>query len=84
MTKKLFVVEVVYEAYVWAEDDVEACYMDSEIARTELFPKTSAREVQSNVLGWEPDACVYNSEGKDIELRDALINFQVSTPTKIP
>jgi hypothetical protein len=72
MTKKLFAVEVVYEAYVWAEDDAKACDMGNEIARTEDFPRVSAREVQSNVLGWDPKACVYHNEDWDIELRDVL------------
>ena len=72
MTKKLFVVEIVYEAYAWAEDDAEACDMYSEIALIENFPRVSAQEVQSNVLGWDPKACVYHNEGGDIELRDVL------------
>ena len=72
MTKKLFAVEVVYEAYVWAEDDAKARDMGVEIARTEDFPRVSAKEVQSNVLGWDPKACVYHNEDWDIELRDVL------------
>ena len=72
MTKKLFVVEIVYEAYAWAEDDVEARDMAYEIACTEDFPRVSAQEVQSNVLGWDPKSCVYHNEGGDIELRDVL------------
>ena len=72
MTKKLFAVEVVYEAYVWAEHDTEARDMAYEIARTEDFPRVSAREVQSNVLGWDPKSCVYHNEDHDIELRDVL------------
>ena len=72
MTKKLFVVEIVYEAYAWAEDDAEARDMAYEMARTEDFPRVSAQEVQSNVLGWDPKANIYHNEDGDIELRDVL------------
>jgi hypothetical protein len=76
MAKKLFAVEIVYEAYVWAEDEAEACDMHNEIARTEDFPRVSAVEVQSNILGWDPRSCVYHNESGDIELRDVLVNTQ--------
>lgn len=76
MAKKLFAVEIVYEAYVWAEDEAEACDMHNEIARTEDSPRVSAVEVQSNILGWNPRSCVYHNESGDIELRDVLVNTQ--------
>jgi hypothetical protein len=76
MAKKLFAVEIVYKAYAWAEDEAEACDMHNEIARTEDFPRVTAVEVESNVLGWDPKCCVYHSDSGDIELRDVLVNTQ--------
>jgi len=76
MTKKLFAVKIVYEAYVWAEDDAEACDMHNEIADTEDFPRVSAVEVERNILGWDPRSCVYHNDRGDILLRDVLANTQ--------
>ena len=76
MAKKLFAVKIVYQAYAWAEDKAEACDMHNEIASTEDFPRVTAVEVESNVLGWDPKCCVYHNDSGDIELRDVLVNTQ--------
>ena len=78
MAKKLFAVQIVYDAYVWAEDDSEAIDMHDEITRTEDFPSVTAHEVSSNVLGWDHDCCVYHNGDGDIRLGEVL-----PTPTTL-
>ena len=79
MTKKLFAVEITYKAYAWAEDKFDAENLASEIVDTESYPDIEIDEVDSNVLGWELECCVYHDEGGDIQLRDVLFPSQVPT-----
>jgi hypothetical protein len=79
MTKKLFAVEVTYKAYAWAEDKFDAEGLVSEIVDTESYPDIEIDEVDSNVLGWELECCVYHDEGGDIQLRDVLFTSQAPT-----
>jgi len=72
MTKKLFAVEITYKAYVWAEDRLDAERFVSEIVDTEEKPDIQVDEVDSNVLGWDLECCVYHDESNNICLRDVF------------
>jgi hypothetical protein len=67
MTNKLYVVEVSYKAYVWAENDTDAVDMADEIVKTE-DPTVSAMETQRNTLGWQEHCLVYHSGDEEISL----------------
>lgn len=69
MTKTLYLVEVSYSAYVWAESEEDAKDMADEIVDTEDYPAISAREAQRNNLGWKENCLVYHSGGEDITLK---------------
>jgi hypothetical protein len=72
MTKKLFIVEITYQAYAWVEDSSEAEEMAREIVNTEDYPDVLVTEAKSNTLGWDLKSCVYHNDKKDIMLRDVL------------
>jgi len=71
-TKKLFAVEITYKAYAWAEDEIEAEDLARNIVDTESYPDIVISEVNSNVLGWDPDCCVYHEGSSDVRLREVL------------
>lgn len=68
MEKKLYVVEINYQAYVWAEDDSEVEDFANEIVATER-PSIWSEEVKEgkNPLSWEADCLVY-TDGPEIEI----------------
>ena len=68
MEKKLYVVEINYQAYVWAEDDSEAEDFANEIVDTER-PSIRSEEVKEgkNPLSWE-DYCLVYTDGPEIEI----------------
>lgn len=68
MTNKLYVVEVSYKAYVWAESDTDAVDMADEIVKTEDHPIIILREAQKNTLGWKENCLVYHSGDEEITL----------------
>ena len=72
MEKKLYVVEIGYQAYVWAEDDCEAEDFASEIVANEL-PSIWSEEVKQgkNPLSWQSHCLVYN-DGPEIEISRIL------------
>jgi hypothetical protein len=70
-TKQLFAVEITYKAYAWAEDEIEAEGLVSDIVNTEE-PSIVISEVNSNVLGWDLDCCVYHEGSSDVRLREVL------------
>jgi hypothetical protein len=72
MTKKLFAVEITYKAYAWAEDEIEAEGLVSDIVDTESCPDIVISEATSNVLGWDLDCCVYHEGSSDVRLREVL------------
>jgi hypothetical protein len=74
MTKKLFVVEVTYKAYAWAEDKFDAEGLVHEIVDTESSPDIDIEEIDSNVLGWDLGSCIYHDEKRDIRLREVLVS----------
>jgi hypothetical protein len=75
--KRLYVVRVVREAYVLAEDESEAAEMQGEIERWE----TAEVEVSSGaekLYGWsqDPERClVYHNGADDITLAQARRDF---------
>jgi hypothetical protein len=71
MTKKLFAVEITYTAYAWAEDEIEAEDLVSDIVDTEE-PSIVISEATSNFLGWDLDCCVYHEGSSDVRLREVL------------
>lgn len=70
--KKLYVLEVLYQAYVWAKDEDEAQRFDQDIQHE--TPEVWAQEVISspNPLGWEPECLVYHMGTEDVRLSDVL------------
>ena len=72
MEKKLYVVEINYQAYVWAEDDSEAEDFANEIVANEL-PSIWSQEVGEgkNPLSWRSHCLVY-SDGPEIEIGQIL------------
>lgn len=76
MAKKLFVREITYRAYVYAEDGFEASDYDIEIVSDSLTPSESLTELvdpkRPNPLRWDLDCCVYHSGSGDITLRELL------------
>lgn len=72
MEKKLYVVEVNYQAYVWAEDDCEAEDFANEIVSTEK-PSIWSQEVEAgkNPLSWQRHYLVY-TDGPEIEIGKIL------------
>jgi hypothetical protein len=71
--KKLYVVEVTYRAYVWAEDEDNAEEFASEITADEE-PEVSADQVRSgtNPLNWGKPCLVYHDERYAMELGEAF------------
>jgi hypothetical protein len=84
MTKKLFTVEVTYKAYAWAEDKFDAEGLVSEIVDTESYPDIEIEEVDSNVLDWDLESCVYHNEKRDIRLREVLVSPRLATKEGCP
>lgn len=69
--KKLYVVEVVHRAYVYAESEKDALQFSSKVKDTEVgIP--DARPVTSNVLNWPLSCLVYHSGATDLALADVL------------
>jgi hypothetical protein len=68
MTNKLYVVEVSYKAYVWAENDTDAVDMADEIVKTEEHPIIIIQEATRNTLGWKEHFLVYHSGDEEISL----------------
>ena len=73
---RLYVVRVMREAYVLAEDEAGAEAQADEIARWE-DPTIEVGTGKERLTGWEPaDKClVYNDEGRDITLAQARQDF---------
>ena len=73
---RLYVVRVMREAYVLAEDEAGAEAQADEIARWEQ-PTIEVGSGAERLDGWEPaDRClVYNDEGRDITLEHARRDF---------
>ena len=73
---RLYVVRVMREAYVLAEDEAGAEAQADEIARWE-DPSIEVGSGAERLNGWEPaDRClVYNDEGRDITLEAARRDF---------
>lgn len=73
MTKnKLYVVEVSFTAFAWAESSEEAEDFADEIVATEDSATVEATETDINSLGWDLDALVYHKGGVELRLRDVL------------
>lgn len=70
--KQLFVVEVTYKAYVFADDVSDAREFIDEIKDTEQFDFYNIRKVDKNVLGWPIHALVYTDSDEEIDLHTAL------------
>jgi hypothetical protein len=71
--KKLYVVEVAYGAYVWAEDEDNAEAFADEITAGEepevlVYPVASG----SNPMDWAKKCLVYHDEKYDMTLGEAL------------
>lgn len=73
---RLYVVRVMREAYVLAEDEASAEAQANEIARWE-DPSIEVGSGAERLDGWEPaDSClVYNEQGRDITLEQARRDF---------
>jgi hypothetical protein len=69
-TKKLYVLEVLYKGYVWAESEDDAMRFDQDIQQE--IPEVWAQEVISspNPLGWKPECLVYHQGSEDVRLGD--------------
>jgi hypothetical protein len=76
---RLYVVRVMREAYVLAEDEAGAEAQADEIARWE-DPIVEAGSGSERLDGWEPaDSClVYNNDGLDITLAQARQLFDAA------
>lgn len=72
MTKSLFIVEVTYKAYVWAEDFEAAEDFADEIVRTEDYSEVNSHPVSRDELGWSGRALVYHDGDGDLLLKDLL------------
>lgn len=70
--KQLFVVEVTYRAYVFADDASDAREFINEIKDTELENDVIISKVDSNVLDWPTHFLVYTDSDKEIDLHTAL------------
>lgn len=73
---RLYVVRVLREAYVLAEDEVGAEAQADEVARWE-DPTIEVGSGAERLDGWEPaNRClVYNDDGRDITLEQARRDF---------
>ena len=71
--KKLYVVEVMYRAYVWAADEDNAEAFAEEIQKCDE-PDVSADQVRSgtNPLNWAKLCLVYHDERYAMELGEAF------------
>jgi hypothetical protein len=75
MTKKLYVREITFKAYVMAEGEYEASKFDSKIvseAPTPDLTLTLPVEAGANPLGWGKDFLVYAPFGEEITLEEAM------------
>lgn len=70
---KLYAVEITYKAYVWAPSKYEAENFVSEITGTEDFPEVICDEVDTNILGWDGNCCIYHNGNGDLRLKDVLV-----------
>ena len=72
MEKKLYVVEISYQAYVWAENDCEAEDFASEIVANER-PSIWSEEVKQgkNPLSWREHCLVYTN-GEEISIGEII------------
>lgn len=68
--KRLFVVEVLHQGYVWAEDEDAAVELYKQVK--EETPDIYAMPVQGNPLAWDLDCLVYHKESHDIRLGEVL------------
>lgn len=71
-TKKLYVLEVLYKGYVWAEDEADAMRFDQDIQNE--IPDVWAQEVikSPNPLGWMPECLVYHQGTEDLSVAEVL------------
>jgi hypothetical protein len=73
--KKLYILEVIHNAYVWAEDEDNAEEFASEILKetplVTVIP-LSYDNHRFNPLMWDEKSLVYHSEKYDIELKEAF------------
>jgi hypothetical protein len=73
MKKKLYVVKINYQAYVWAEDDCEAEDFADEIVANER-PSIWTEEVKQgkNPLSWQFHCLVYHDGPEEIDIGQIL------------
>jgi hypothetical protein len=73
--KKLYILEVLYAAYVWAEDEDNAeRFVDDvqfENPEVTVTPLSFANGAY-NPLGWEKESLVYHAEEYDLKLEEAF------------
>ena len=75
MSKKLYRVEVTYEAVVYAEDEHDARDYVSEIRRGEDWPDVYATQITSMREapdGWDESTLIYHPGSWDLTLGEAL------------
>lgn len=76
MTKKLYVVEVLYTAYVWAdsEQDAERFSQDVQFENPEInaYAASTYTNGTVNPLRWPVDALIYHQGNYDMTLLEAL------------
>lgn len=70
--KKLYVLEVTYQAYVWADDEADAEELLPEIIDTENPSVFHVYETDKNILGWHEYNCVYHHGDVDVTIGDIL------------
>lgn len=70
--KELFVVEVTYKAYVFADDASDARGFIDEIKDTEEYHSVSTTKVHTNELNWPLHSLVYTDSNEEIDLHTAL------------
>ena len=70
--KKLYVLEMVYHAYVWAHDEDNAEAFAHEILKEEPESFACLVERGSNPLNWDKKCLVYHDDDYDMELKEAL------------
>ena len=71
--KKLFLATLQYQVYVLADDGNEVEEFTRDITEIER-PTVEVEEVQSNVLKWEQNACIYHADqdDRDIKISDVF------------